>query len=249
MHCRVLSASWTGQVLDEKVPQATFKSRWQCMKLLVREIQKSLPSKHFDYLISLLDLTFFGCMLVSDLRSLKAENAAAAGAETDILERCAKSVKGIYSLKSKCAAMENSATDAIADAEPAAEQAVDGQDQVLASLLTSGLSTNFDSLCEDEQLRQRIGKVAEEFATTTIGNLFTMINNVTKQLHPENSWKKDLENPGDFDEVSKVLEKTLQGLSGNNLRKVLDEGKKAGFSCRVLCRFALLSGGLAGLAA
>ena len=202
------------------------------MKLLVREIQKSLPSKHFDYLISLLDLTFFGCLLVSDLQSLKAENAAAAGAETDTLERCA-----------------NSATDAIADAEPAAEQAVDGQDQVLASLLTSGLSTNFDSLCEDEQLRQRIGKVAEEFATTTIGNLFTMINNVTKQLHSENSWKKDLENPGDFDEVSKVLEKTLQGLSGNNLRKVLDEGKKAGFSCRVLCRFALLSGGLAGLAA
>ena len=232
--------------MDEKVPQATFKSRWQCMKLLVREIQKSLPSKHFDYLISLLDLTFFGCMLVSDLRSLKkaeSEDVAAAGADTDILERCAKSVKGIYSLKSKCAAMENPATAAIADAEPADEQAVDGQDEILASLLTSGLSTNFDSFCED----QRIGKVAEEFATTTIGNLFTVINNVTQELHSEKSWKKNLEKPDDFAEVAKALETTLQGLSGNGLRKVLDEGKKAGFSCRVLCRFALLSGGLAGL--
>ncbi|CAE7196634.1 unnamed protein product [Symbiodinium sp. CCMP2592] len=213
------------EVLDEKIPQATFKSRWQCMKLLVREIQKSLPPKHFDYLINLLDLTFFGCMLVNDLRALKqpaAEDAAEHGVQTDILERCAKSVKGIGSLKSKCAIMENPADDA----EPAAEQAVDGENDVLASLLTSGLSTNFDSLCEDKGLRDRISKLAEEFATTTVGNHFTVINNVAKKWHSDKLWKNDLENPDDFGEVTKLLEKTLQGLSGNGLRKALDDGKK-----------------------
>ena len=164
------------------------------MKLLVREIQKSLPQKHFDYLLGLLDLTFFGCMLVWDLRSLKKEEQEANGAASDTLDRCAKSVKGINSLKIKCAAMENPNPPTDGDDDAAADGEEDGQEDKFAGLLSSGLSTTFDSYCEDELFTSRVAKIADEYATTEIGNIFTQINNATKKMHSEELWKKNLSN-------------------------------------------------------
>ena len=96
---------------------AVFKPRWQCVKLLVKELSKVLPQVQSEYLGNVLDMAYFGAALVWDLRLLEAcAPDARARLEKEKLEsscagleRIAKSIKGIGLLKQRLSIAETMA--------------------------------------------------------------------------------------------------------------------------------------------